>query len=128
MKNPLAGVRGAAQLLKRRLSEPELVRLADLIMSEADRLAALTDRLLQPGGKPHLSVLNVHEVAERARALIAAEAEPALRLERDYDPSLPSLRGNGDRLLQLVLNLMRNALQGEGVPVPVCVRAPSTMC
>ncbi len=123
VKNPLAGVRGAAQLLKRRLSEPELVRLADLIMSEADRLAALTDRLLQPGGKPHLSVLNVHEVAERARALIAAEAEPALRLERDYDPSLPSLRGNGDRLLQLVLNLMRNALQAKASRIGLRSRA-----
>lgn len=123
VKNPLAGLRGAAQLLKRRLAEPELVRLAELVMSEADRLAALTDRLLQPGGKPHLSVLNLHEVAERARALIAAEAEPALRLERDYDPSLPSLRGNGDRLLQLVLNLMRNALQANASRIGLRSRA-----
>src|SRR5207342_3287150 len=76
VKNPLAGVRGAAQLLKRRLADPELARLADLIMGEADRLVALSARLLQPGGKPHLSSLNLHEVAERARALIAAEAEP----------------------------------------------------
>ncbi|HEY8011696.1 MAG TPA: nitrogen regulation protein NR(II) [Rudaea sp.] len=123
VKNPLAGLRGAAQLLKRRLVEPDLVRLAELVMSEADRLAALTDRLLQPGGKPHLSVLNLHEVAERARALIAAEAEPALRLERDYDPSLPSLRGNGDRLLQLVLNLMRNALQAKASRIGLRSRA-----
>ncbi|GAH75496.1 unnamed protein product, partial [marine sediment metagenome] len=111
VKNPLAGVRGAAQLLARRVADPELARLADLIVTEADRLAALTNRLLEPGGKPHLSTLNLHEVAERARALIAAEAEPQLHLDRDYDPSLPLLRGHGDRLLQLVLNLMRNALQ-----------------
>lgn len=111
VKNPLAGVRGAAQLLARRVADPELMRLAGLIVTEADRLVALTNRLLQPGGKPHLSALNLHEVAERARALIGAEAEPSLHLDRDYDPSLPLLRGHGDRLLQLVLNLMRNALQ-----------------
>ena len=123
VKNPLAGVRGAAQLLKRRLTDPELIRLAELVMAEADRLVTLTDRLLQPGGKPHLSVLNLHEVAERARALIAAEAQPALRLDRDYDPSLPTLRGNGDRLLQLVLNLMRNALQAKATRISLRSRA-----
>ena len=123
VKNPLAGVRGAAQLLKRRLADPELARLADLIIGEADRLVALSDRLLQPGGKPHLSSLNLHEVAERARALIAAEAEPGLRLDRDYDPSLPSLHGNHDRLLQLVLNLMRNALQARAHSIGLRSRA-----
>ncbi len=78
---------------------------------------------MQPGGKPHLSVLNLHEVAERARALIAAEAEPSLRLDRDYDPSLPNLRGNHDRLLQLVLNLMRNALQAQAKSIGLRSRA-----
>lgn len=122
VKNPLAGVRGAAQLLARRVAEPELARLADLIVTEADRLAALTNRLLEPGGKPHLSALNLHEVAERARALIAAEAEPGLHLDRDYDPSLPLLRGHGDRLLQLVLNLMRNALQAGAARIGLRTR------
>lgn len=123
VKNPLAGVRGAAQLLKRRVHDVELARLADLIMAEADRLATLSDRLLQPGGKPHLSTLNLHEVAEHARALIAAEAEPAIRLDRDYDPSLPTLHGNHDRLLQLVLNLMRNALQAKAQAIGLRSRA-----
>lgn len=122
VKNPLAGVRGAAQLLARRVTDPELARLADLIVTEADRLAALTNRLLEPGGKPHLSTLNLHEVAERARALIAAEAEPQLHLDRDYDPSLPLLRGHGDRLLQLVLNLMRNALQAGATRIGLRTR------
>jgi two-component system nitrogen regulation sensor histidine kinase GlnL len=122
VKNPLAGVRGAAQLLARRVADPELARLADLIVTEADRLAALTNRLLQPGGKPHLSALNLHEVAERARALIAAEAAPNLHLDRDYDPSLPLLRGQGDRLLQLVLNLMRNALQAGATRIGLRTR------
>ncbi len=123
VKNPLAGLRGAAQLLSRRLIEPDLKRLAELIMAEADRLGALTNRLLQPNEKPHLSVVNLHEVTERARALIAAEADSALRLERDYDPSLPNLRGNSDRLLQLVLNLMRNALQAKTSYIGLRTRA-----
>jgi len=79
--------------------------------------------LLQPGGKPHLSTLNLHEVAERARALIAAEAEPTLKLDRDYDPSLPTLHGNHDRLLQVVLNLMRNALQAKAKSIGLRSRA-----
>jgi two-component system nitrogen regulation sensor histidine kinase GlnL len=128
VKNPLAGVRGAAQLLKRRLAEPEQVRLAELIIAEADRLGALTDRLLHPGGKPHLSAVNLpdvnlHEVAERARALIAAEAASELKLGRDYDPSLPTFRGDADRLQQLLLNLLRNALQAKAQSILVRTRA-----
>ena len=123
VKNPLAGLRGAAQLLKRRVAEPDLQRLADLIISEADRLGALTDRLLHPGGKPHLTAVNLHEVSERARALIAAEAAPTLKLTRDYDPSLPSVRGDADRLLQLLLNLMRNAVQADAKTILVRTRA-----
>ena len=123
VKNPLAGLRGAAQLLKRRVAAPELARLAELIIVEADRLGALTDRLLHPGGKPHLSVVNLHEVAERARALIAAEAAPELKLDRDYDPSLPTFRGDADRLLQLLLNLLRNALQADAKSILVRTRA-----
>ena len=123
VKNPLAGVRGAAQLLKRRLSDPDQVKLADLIIGEADRLAALTDRLLQPGGEPRLSEVNLHEVAERARALIVAEAAADLQLERDYDPSLPAVSGVADHLLQLVLNLLRNALQAGAKSILVRTRA-----
>ena len=123
VKNPLAGLRGAAQLLQRRASEPDQQRLAELIIAEADRLGALTDRLLRPGGKPHLSVVNLHEVSERARALIAAEAAPALRLDRDYDPSLPPFRGDADRLLQLLLNLLRNAMQAAAGTIVMRTRA-----
>jgi two-component system, NtrC family, nitrogen regulation sensor histidine kinase GlnL len=123
IKNPLAGVRGAAQLLSRRLADPDLRRLADLVIGEADRLAVLADRLLRPGGKPHLSAVNLHEVAERARALIAAGADPELHLDRDYDPSLPVFRGDADRMLQLVLNLMRNAVQASARTVTLRTRA-----
>jgi two-component system nitrogen regulation sensor histidine kinase GlnL len=123
VKNPLAGIRGAAQLLKRRLTEPELARLADMIMAEADRLANLADRLLHGGRKPHLTSVNLHEVTERARAVIASEAAASVQIERDYDPSLPGLRGDADRLLQLLLNLMRNALQAGATRISVRTRA-----
>lgn len=123
IKNPLAGIRGAAQLLKRRVADPELGRLAEMIMAEADRLATLADRLLHGGGKPHLTAFNLHEVTERARAVIGSEADARVLLERDYDPSLPALRGDADRLLQLVLNLMRNALQAGATQVRLRTRA-----
>lgn len=123
VKNPLAGLRGAAQLLRRRAADPDQQRLAELIIGEADRLGALADRLLHPAGKPHLSMVNLHEVAERARALIAIEAAPEIRIERDYDPSLPAFRGDADRLLQLLLNLLRNALQAGAMQIRLRTRA-----
>ena len=123
MKNPLAGVRGAAQLLKRRIDDPDQQLLADLVISEADRLSALADRLLHPRGKAAMRAMNLHEVAERARALIAAEAGADIRLDRDYDPSLPDIRGDTDSLLQIVLNLMRNALQADAKTIIVRTRA-----
>ena len=123
VKNPLAGLRGAAQLLRRRTTDADQKRLAELIIGEADRLSALTDRLLHPAGKPHLSMVNLHEVAERARALIAVEAAPDIRLDRDYDPSLPVFRGDADRLLQLLLNLLRNALQAGATQIRLRTRA-----
>lgn len=110
VKNPLAGVRGAAQLLRRRLHTPELAELADLILAEVDRLAALADRLLQSGGKPRLARIGIHEVTERVAALIAAQS-PEVKQARDYDPSLPTLNGDADRLTQVLLNLARNAVE-----------------
>lgn len=110
VKNPLAGVRGAAQLIGRRVDTPELSELAELIISEADRLTALADRLLRAGGKPSMAPINLHELLERVAALISAEpAAPSVR--RDYDPSLPSAIADVDRLYQLILNLARNAVE-----------------
>lgn len=108
VKNPLAGLRGAAQLLRRRVGDGDLIELAELVIAEADRLTALADRLLHASAKPHLTLLNIHEPVERVLAVLAAE-EHAPRLLRDFDPSLPPLRGDADRLTQLLLNLARNA-------------------
>ena len=123
MKNPLAGLRGAAQLLKRGTGDPDQQILADLVISEADRLSALADRLLHPYGKTAMRAVNAHEVTERARALIVAEAGADIALERDYDPSLPDIRGEPDSLLQVLLNLMRNALQAAAKTITVRTRA-----
>ncbi len=121
VKNPLAGVRGAAQLIGRRVDRDELRELAELIISESDRLTALADRLLRAGGKPRLARLNVHELLERAALLIAAEAD-APRVRRDYDPSLPSAIGDADRLFQLILNLARNAVEAKACTVTLRTR------
>ena len=90
---------------------PSGTTLADLVISEADRLSTLADRLLHPRGKVALRAINMHEIAERARALIAAEAGAEIKLERDYDPSLPSLTVDPNHIIQAMLNLGRNAIQ-----------------
>jgi two-component system nitrogen regulation sensor histidine kinase GlnL len=123
MKNPLAGLRGAAQLLKRGTGDPDQQLLAELVISEADRLSALADRLLHPRGKASMRALNPHEVTERARALIIAEAGADIALDRDYDPSLPDIYGDADSLLQVLLNLMRNAMQADAKTITVRTRA-----
>ncbi len=112
VKNPLAGVRGAAQLIGRRVEQPDLAELAELIIAETDRLTALADRLLRVGGKPRMTRLNVHELLERVAALIGAQPS-APQIRRDYDPSLPLAFADGDRLYQLLLNLARNAVEAD---------------
>ncbi|MEZ5460265.1 MAG: ATP-binding protein [Dokdonella sp.] len=121
VKNPLAGVRGAAQLLGRRVESDDLRELAELIIAEADRLAGLADNLLRARGKPRLVRLNVHELLERVAALIAAE-DGAPMVRRDYDPSLPPAVGDGDRLYQLVLNLARNAVEAGATTLSLRTR------
>jgi two-component system nitrogen regulation sensor histidine kinase GlnL len=110
VKNPLAGLRGAAQLLQRRLPDEDLRQLAGMVIAEADRLAALADGLLRHGGSARIAPVNVHELLERLEALVAAEPG-APRVRHDYDPSLPDTSGDADRLLQVLLNLTRNAAQ-----------------
>ena len=119
IRNPLGGLRGSAQLLERELDRPELREYTQVIIKEADRLQALLDRLLTPHRLPHDDAVNIHEVCERVRSLIQAEFPSGIRIERDYDASLPDLRGDREQLIQAVLNIARNAAQalqeqGEG--------------
>jgi two-component system nitrogen regulation sensor histidine kinase GlnL len=122
LKNPLAGLRGAAQLLARQ-PEPQTRRYAEVILSEADRLLALTEAMLSPGpARPHEPV-NLHAVLEQVRVLAESEAEWSAVIQRDYDPSLPELSGDSDRLTQAVWNLVRNALQAGATSVRLRTRA-----
>jgi two-component system nitrogen regulation sensor histidine kinase GlnL len=111
VKNPLGGLRGAAQLLERQLPSAELKAYTRVIIEEADRLAALVDGILLAGGQPRPTQINLHEVTEHVSQLIAAEKAPGVELVRDYDPSLPPTVVDRDQLIQAVLNVARNALQ-----------------
>jgi two-component system, NtrC family, nitrogen regulation sensor histidine kinase GlnL len=111
IKNPLGGIRGAAQLLERELDRADLHEYTQVIMQEADRLQSLMDRLLGPNRRPRLAPLNVHESLERVRSLILAEHPDGLRVRRDYDVSLPALMADKEQVIQTFLNIARNATQ-----------------
>jgi len=111
IKNPLGGVRGAAQLLARELPDESLAEYTRVIIREADRLRDLVDRLLGPREQLELQPLNIHEVLEYVANLVLAESEHRVRFLKDYDPSLPEFPADRSQLIQVVLNIMRNALQ-----------------
>ncbi len=117
IKNPLGGIRGAAQLLERQLDDAELREYTDVIISETDRLAGLVDTLLGPGGPPNKQAANVHELLEYVVRIIEAEDPRRLTIRRDYDPGLPEIDLDRDQMVQALLNLVRNAtsaLDGHG--------------
>jgi two-component system nitrogen regulation sensor histidine kinase GlnL len=114
IKNPLGGLRGAAQLLERQLKDPGLHEYTTVIIAEADRLAALVDALLGPGQPPRKEPVNIHELVQHVGHLLAAEAPAGVAIERDYDPSLPRLRLDRNQIIQALLNLGRNAIQAVG--------------
>ena len=112
IKNPLGGIRGAAQLLEMEIESRGLTEYTQVIIREADRLQTLVDRLLAPHRRPHLvGDVNIHEVCERVRSLIQAEFPKGLRVVRDYDISIPEFRGDREQLIQTVLNIAHNACQ-----------------
>jgi len=111
IKNPLGGLRGAAQLLARELPDSGLKDYTNIIIQEADRLRNLVDRMLGPHKVPDRKPLNVHEVIERVRQLLDVETHGQIEFVRDYDPSLPDLRGDKEQLIQAVLNVGRNAVE-----------------
>ena len=111
-KNPLGGIRGAAQLLEMEIESRALKEYTQVIIHEADRLQTLVDRLLAPHRRPHLvGDVNIHEVCERVRSLILAEFPKGLQVVRDYDTSIPEFRGDREQLIQSVLNIAHNACQ-----------------
>ncbi|HET7845318.1 MAG TPA: nitrogen regulation protein NR(II), partial [Xanthomonadales bacterium] len=122
VRNPLAGLRGAAQLLARRIDDPDARRYLDVITAESDRLTALVDRLLKPEPAGAQAETNVHEVLERVRLLAEADAGWSAVVQRDYDPSLPEVVADPDRLVQAVWNLVRNALEADASEVRLRTR------
>ena len=119
IRNPLGGLRGAAQLLERELNDASLREFTQIIIGEADRLAALMDSLLGPNRQPNRKLLNIHELLERVATIVESEWS-RLTIKRDYDPSLPELFLDRDQLIQALLNLLRNAAQatdGQGMIV-----------
>ena len=111
IKNPLGGLRGAAQLLDLELHEPELKEYTQIIIAESDRLQGLMDKMLGPNKLPNKQALNIHEVLERVRQLVQVEASGGLTVRYDYDPSIPEIQADKDQLIQAILNIARNAAQ-----------------
>ena len=117
IKNPLGGLRGAAQLLDRQLDSEELHEYTSVIISETDRLVHLVDTLLGPGGPPNKQSLNIHELLEYVVRVIEPDMQSGLSVHRDYDPGLPLLSLDRDQIVQALLNVVRNAataLEGHG--------------
>lgn len=116
IRNPLGGIRGAAQLLEAELNGADLSEYTQVIIQETNRLQSLLDRWLTPAKRPEIGPVNLHEILERVLNLLQAEF-PALDIERDYDISVPDIQGDREQLIQAVLNIARNAAQaihGEG--------------
>lgn len=117
IKNPLGGIRGAAQLLAQELPTPDLQDYTNVIIEEADRLHNLVDRLVGSRKPPNFAAVNIHEVLERVKSLVEAEINSdQIELIRDYDPSIPHVRGDSAQLVQALLNIVRNAMQALSSP------------
>lgn len=125
VKNPLGGLRGAAQLLEQELDNPELQEYTNIIIGEADRLRNLLDRMLGPALPTAISEINIHEALVRVQQLVAAELPDGVALQADYDPSLPGIQWNLDQLIQTLLNLVRNAAQAVGEQGTITLRTRS---
>ena len=125
IKNPLGGIRGAAQLLERELENKELTEYTQIIIQESDRLHNLIDRMLMGERQLNIAVVNIHEVLEYVYQLMEAEFDHSVHTARDYDPSLPDLSVDREQILQALINVVRNAMQatGEGGHVIIRTRA-----
>ena len=122
IKNPLGGLRGAAQLLERELPDPELKEYTNIIIGEADRLRNLVNRLLGPNALPNKELINIHQVLEHVRQLVNVEMRGDITFVTDYDPSIPDILGDRDQLIQAVLNIVGNAVQAIGTRGEIILR------
>ncbi|MEN9461858.1 MAG: hypothetical protein RIS84_1878 [Pseudomonadota bacterium] len=111
IKNPLGGLRGAAQLLERELPNPDLREYTHIIIGEADRLQNLVNRILLPNTLLHKGMINIHQILMRVRQLILSEAGEGIKIITDFDPSIPELYADADQMIQAALNIIRNAVQ-----------------
>lgn len=111
IKNPLGGLRGAAQLLELELQDNDLKEYTQIIIEEADRMKVLMDKMLGPNKVPNKIALNIHEALERVRQLVQAETADSINIICDYDPSIPELKADKNQLIQAFLNIVRNATQ-----------------
>ena len=111
VKNPLGGLRGAAQLLEAELPDDSLKEYTQIIIGEADRLQKLVDGMLGPNSLPNMTLVNIHEVLERVRSLVLAEVPEGVSLKRNYDTSIPEFLADKDQLIQSILNIVRNAIE-----------------
>ena len=114
IKNPLGGLRGAAQLLAMELDDSALTEYTQVIINEADRLQALVDQLLGPRKIPVEKAVNIHHILEYVRSVVSAGTGNLITIKRDYDPSIPSLQGDTDQLIQAFLNILQNSAQATG--------------
>ncbi len=122
IKNPLGGLRGAAQLLEAELEQDNLKEYTQVITSEADRLRNLVDRMLGPNSVPDKQRINIHQILEHVCSLVQAQNDAQVSIKREYDPSIPDLDADRDLLVQAVLNLVGNAIQAEATRIVLRTR------
>ena len=111
IKNPLGGIRGAAQLMEKELDDESLLEYTKIIINESDRLRNFLDRMMAANTYPVRSDTNIHEIIEYVISIIRVESSRNLHIEKDYDPSIPTINADREQLIQAVLNLLRNAVQ-----------------
>lgn len=122
IRNPLGGIRGAAQLLERELDNKDLLEYTQIIINEADRLRKFIDRMLTTSNQPEKSDMNIHEVLEYVISVVRAENSRPLNIQKDYDPSIPYISADREQIIQAILNLIRNAVQAIGEDGSIILR------
>jgi len=122
IKNPLGGLRGAAQLLERELPDESLKEYTGIIIAEADRLRNLLNRMVGSNVLPQRRPVNIHQLLERVRVLVEVDKPAGVTIRRDYDPSIPETEADPDQLIQALLNIVRNAVQALGEKGEILLR------